>query len=421
MATIKPFRAIRPAREYAERVAALPYDVMDSDEARAAVQGNPWSFLHVDKAEIDLDPSIDPHDERVYDKAWENLENMRSAGVLTEDEKECYYIYRQTMDGRSQTGLVCCASVSDYLDGRIKKHELTRADKEADRIRHVDRLDANTGPIFLSHRPRPELGGMIGAWAGSHEPVYDFTSDDGVGHTVWTIDDPAVISNITSVFLGVEFLYIADGHHRCASAARVGQMRKAADPGHMGGEEYNFFLAAIFPSDQLRILDYNRVVRDLNGYSAAGLLAKIGERFAVEECGGPVKPERKHVFGMFLDGRWHRLTARDGTYDESDPVGSLDVSILQRELLAPILDVGDPRTDNRIDFVGGVRGLTELEERTRRDMRIAFSLYPTSIEDLMAIADAGLIMPPKSTWFEPKLRSGLFIHRLEAGHIGHGG
>lgn len=414
MATVRPFRAVRPLPAHAEKVAALPYDVMNSDEARGMVSGNPLSFLHVDKAEIDLDPAIDHYDERVYQKARENLQKLVDDGILAQDSEPCFYIYRLVMGGRSQTGLVGCASIDDYKNNIIKKHELTRADKEADRIRHVDALDANTGPIFLTCPPNAALDGETGAWVGAHAPVYDFVADDGVSHTVWVVDDAATVARIANIFAGIDYLYIADGHHRCASAFRVGEKRREANPGYSGDEEFNFFLSVVFPSDQLAILDYNRVVRDLGGSTPEEFIKKLEPGFEVEAHAGPgpAKPAAKHTFGLFLGGKWYMLTARPGTYDENDPVSRLDVSILQRLVLDGILGIDDPRTDPRVDFVGGIRGLKELEERVAGGMAAAFAMFPTGLDDLMAIADAGLIMPPKSTWFEPKLRSGLFIHRL---------
>lgn len=414
MAVFKPFYALRPTKERAKDVAALPYDVMSSGEARVMASGNPFSFLHVDKAEIDLDPSVDIYSEQVYLKARENLNRLVKDGILVKDAQKCYYIYRLTMDGRSQTGIVGCASIDDYADDIIKKHELTRADKEADRIRHVDCLDANTGPIFMTCRPDAGLSGLAAGWASSHEAAYDFISDDGVGHTVWVIDDPDTIAKIEETFSDTGCLYIADGHHRCASAYRVGQMRRAANPGYTGNEEFNFFLSVVFPSDELAILDYNRVARDLNGNTPGQFIEKLKTCFDVEphNGNGPYKPEKKHVFGMYLDGKWYRLTAKPDSFQENDPVSRLDVSILQRNVLGNLLGIDDPRTDKRVDFVGGIRGLNELEARVENGMAVAFSMYPTGLDDLMAIADTGLVMPPKSTWFEPKLRCGLFIHEL---------
>lgn len=414
MAVFKAFNAIRPTPENASKVAALPYDVMNSEEAREMVKGNPYSFLHVDKAEVDLDAGINIYDEKVYLKARENLDKLVLDGVCKADEKKCFYIYRQIMNGRSQTGLVGCASIDDYNNNIIKKHELTRADKEQDRINHVDYCDANTGPIFLAYRENAEIAELISSWQASHEPVYDFVTEDGIGNTVWVIDCDEVNAKITQAFAKVDYLYIADGHHRCASAVKVGAKRRQDHPDFDGTEEFNFFLSVAFPSNELEIMDYNRVIKDLNGLSEDEFIEKISDKFIVEKCtgDGAYKPERKHTFGLYLGGNWYKMTAKDGTYDESDPVGRLDVSILQNNLITPVLDINDPRTDKRIDFVGGIRGLAELERRANDDMVAAFSMFPTSLDDLMAIADAGKIMPPKSTWFEPKLLSGLFIHKL---------
>ena len=414
MSIVRAFKAIRPAQSLAEQVAALPYDVMNSEEARQMAAGNHYSFLHIDKAEIDLDPGIDLYDTRVYEKARDNLNGMIADGVFVQDETPCLYIYKQVMDGRVQIGIVGCASVDEYRSGQIKKHELTRADKEQDRINHVDYCDANTGPIFLTYRAQPAIDALVDGVMAEKEPVYDFTSDDGISHTVWVVDNSDTVAQICKLFADVDALYIADGHHRSASAVRVGMKRREGNPGHTGEEEYNFFLSVIFPDDQLYIMDYNRIVKDLNGRSKEAFLAKVGERFTITPYGAdPLKPEKKHTFGMYLDGQWMLLEAKDGTYDAADPVAQLDVSILQSNLLQPILGIGDPRTDKRIDFVGGIRGLAALSDRVDNgSMAVAFSMYPTTMEDLMNIADAGAIMPPKSTWFEPKLRSGLFIHKL---------
>jgi uncharacterized protein (DUF1015 family) len=408
---VKAFRALRPAPGYAGQIAAPPYDVMNSEEARVMVKDKPLSFLHVDKAEIDLDPSINIYDDTVYEKARKNFLALRSSGKMLKDEKNCYYIYQLTMDGRVQTGIVACPSVDDYLDDRIKKHELTRADKEADRIRHVDILDANTGPIFLTHRPDSALSAITVDWMSGHETIFSFTADN-VKHEGWIVDNPETIKKIDACFERIPALYIADGHHRCASAVRVAQKRREANPGCTGDEEFNYFLAVIFPSDQLTIFDYNRVVKNMNNLSEAEFLEKIKASFDIEPTSGVVKPSAKHEFGLFLNGAWRRLRAREGTWNDDDPVERLDVSILQNNLLGPILGIDDPRTNKRIDFVGGIRGLNELERRVSTDMAAAFSMYPTTLDDLMDIADAGKIMPPKSTWFEPKLLSGLFIHDL---------
>jgi len=412
MVKFRQFRAVRPAVEYASRVAALPYDVMTSEEARAMAGGEPLSFLHIDRGEIDLPEGTDPYSPEVYAKARENLERRISEGVFIQDEKPHFYVYRLTMDGRAQTGLVGCASIDDYISGVIKKHELTRADKEEDRVRHVDTLDANTGPIFLASRKDEAFSALL-AKAVRGEPVYDFAAEDGVRHEVWILDDEASEA-AEAFFRAADALYIADGHHRCASAARVGELRRRQRPGWTGDEEFGFFLAVVFPEDQLDILDYNRAVADLNGLTEEEFLAGLSRKFEVERFAGdgPAKPECRHTFGMYLGGKWYLLTARPGVADENDPVARLDVSVLQDNALAPILGIGDPRSDKRIDFIGGIRGLGELERRVDADMKVAFAMYPTTMRELFDIADAGLIMPPKSTWFEPKLRSGLFIHKL---------
>ncbi|MDR3305104.1 MAG: DUF1015 family protein [Clostridiales Family XIII bacterium] len=412
MATVRAFRAIRPAEGAAARVAALPYDVMSAAEAREMTRGDELSFLHVDKAEIDLDPAMDPYSDAVYAKAKSNLDRLIREGALFRDADEVFYIYKLTMDGREQAGFVGCASADDYLENRIRKHEFTRADKERDRIRHVDTLNANTGPIFLAHRAEGALSRIAAAWMASHDPIYDFTADGGVRHTVYRIGDPAENERITAAFADVPALYIADGHHRCASAVRVAQLRRAANPGYTGDEEFNFFLAVIFPADQLAIMDYNRLLKDMNGLDEKSLFAEIEKSFDVSKAASPVHPAARHEFGMCLAGEWYRLKAHSGLIDETDPVQRLDVSILQRLLLAPVFGIEDPRTSDRIDFAGGIRGLEYLEARVRDDMKAAFSLYPTAMDELMDIADAGEVMPPKSTWFEPKLLSGLFIHEL---------
>lgn len=415
MAVFKPFRALRPVSDKASQVAALPYDVMNSEEAAEMVKDNPISFLHIDKAEIDLPKGIDIYDEKVYLKAKENLSLLEENGICKQDDTPCFYIYRQIMNGRSQTGLVGCASIDDYKNNIIKKHEFTRADKEADRIRHVDYCDANTGPIFLTYRKNEETAEIINSWKESHIPVYDFVTEDGISNTVWVIDDAEINTKLSSLFSGIDYLYIADGHHRCASAVKVGEKRRTENPGYTGQEEFNFFLAVAFPKDELEIMDYNRVMKDLNGYTEEEFKEKMSEKFSLElyKGEGQYKPTERHTFGMYLDGKWYKLTAKEGTFDENDPVESLDVSILQNNCITPVFGINDPRTDKRIDFVGGIRGLGELERRCATDMKIAFSMYPTSLSELMDIADAGQVMPPKSTWFEPKLLSGLFIHKLK--------
>lgn len=414
MAIFRPFKAIRPLPEYASKVAALPYDVMNSKEAAEMVKGNPYSFLHVDKAEIDLPEGTDLYSEQVYLKAKENLGRLVTDGICKQDEDAKFYIYRQIMNGRSQTGLVGCVSIDDYINGIIKKHELTRADKEADRINHVDYCDANTGPIFLTYRPQSEISAIVSDWSNSHTPNYDFVTDDGITNTVWVIGCDETNKKISSLFGGVDYLYIADGHHRAASAVKVGLKRREQYPDYNGSEEFNFFLAVLFDCDELEIMDYNRVIKDLNGYSEAEFIEKISEKFSVEVVGkNAYKPESAHTFGMLLGGKWYKLAAKDGTFNAADPVEALDVSILQNNLISPVLGINDPRTDKRIDFVGGIRGLGELERRANEDMCLAFSMYPTTLKELMDIADANQIMPPKSTWFEPKLLSGLFIHNLK--------
>ncbi|WP_372999216.1 DUF1015 domain-containing protein [Lutispora sp.] len=415
MAVLKAFKAVRPIAELASQIAALPYDVMNSQEARMEAGNNPYSFLHVDKAEIDLDQSIDIHDKRVYEKARDNLNMMMEKGWLMKDKQDMLYIYKQVMDGNEQVGLVGCVSVDDYINNRIKKHENTRADKEQDRINHVKYCNANTGPIFLMYKAEEGVNEIIEHWMKNNSPIYDFTSEDGIGHMVWTIEDQRVIDKLIYLFQNIDNLYIADGHHRAASAVKVAMMKREENPSYTGEEEFNYFLGVLFPHNQLKIMDYNRVVKDLNNYTIEEFIEKVKENFIVEEYTdkGQYKPGKKHDFGMYLNHRWYKLTAKEGAYDDKDVVGSLDVSILQDNLLNPILGIKDPRTDDRIDFVGGIRGLGELEKRVEEGMAVAFSLYPTSVEDLMRIADLGKVMPPKSTWFEPKLRSGLFIHELE--------
>lgn len=412
MAILRPFKAIRPVSDKADKVGALPYDVMNSDEAREMVKGNPYSFLHVDKAEIDLPKDTYIYDEKVYEKAKENLEKLISDGILAQDAKPMLYIYRQIMNGRAQTGLVGCTAVDDYIDNIIKKHEFTRADKEADRIHHVDTCNANTGPIFLTHRENANVSNIVESWKDNHTPVYDFISDDGISQTVWVIDDDSTVEALVNEYAKIPYLYIADGHHRCASAVKVGEKRRASGE-YDKNAEFNFFLSVIFPCNELKIMDYNRVIADLNGLESEEFIAKISEKFTVKKMGEePYSPKERHTFGMFLDGEWYCLSAKEDFINESDPVECLDVSILQNNLISPVLGIDDPRTDKRIDFVGGIRGLAELERRVNEGMKIAFSMYPTSLSELMNIADAGKVMPPKSTWFEPKLLSGLFIHSL---------
>ena len=412
MAVIRKFKAIRPTSEMAEAVAALPYDVVNSEEAREMTKDKPYSFLHVDKAEIDLSVDTDIYSPQVYAKAKENLDKLVSDGILVQDNKPMLYVYELTMDGRSQTGLVACTSIDEYLNGIIKKHELTREDKEQDRIRHVDICNANTGPIFLAYRTVDEISAIIEN-VKKNAPVYDFTAEDGIKHRAWVIDNDETANKLIELFKAVPNLYIADGHHRNASAAKVGLKRRAEHPDYTGDEEFNYYLAVIFPSDQLKIMDYNRVVKDLNGMTSEEFMNKLAEKFDIHEADGRAKPEKQYDFGMYLDKKWYMLTAKENLR-VNDAVAGLDVSILQDNVLIPILGIGDIRTDKRIDFVGGIRGLGELERRVDSgEMKVAFAMYPTSIDQLMTIADENKIMPPKSTWFEPKLRSGLFIHSLD--------
>lgn len=413
MATIKPFRCIRPAKEVAADVAALPYDVYNRSEAYNEVKDKPLSFLRIDRAETQFDDSVDTYDERVYQKARELLDGMIDDGTFVCDEDEAYFIYELVMDGRSQTGIVACASIDDYQNNIIKKHENTRAEKEADRIRHVDTCNAQTGPIFLAYRSQKAVNDVVDKTKRETAALYDFVSPDGVMHRVWKIADAADIQAVKDTFEKLDSIYIADGYHRAASAVKVGLMRREANPEYKGDEEFNFFLSVLFPDDQLMIMDYNRVVKDLNGLTSEEFLEKISDNFEVELIGKePYKPVRRYEMGMFLDGNWYRIMVK-AVFLNEHPVDHLDVSILQRFLLTPVLGIGDPKTDKRIDFVGGIRGLKELERRCNEDMKVAFAMYPTSIRQLFDVSDAGLLMPPKSTWFEPKLRSGLFIHRLD--------
>lgn len=414
MPVIKPFKALRPELRLVTKVASPPYDVLNSEEARQLVKNNPYSFLHVNKAEIDLDSSVDHYDQRVYEKASENLNKLIKGRVYLQDEEEKIYIYRQIMKGRAQTGLVVCVSIDDYLNGKIKKHENTREDKEKDRINHINFTNANTGPVFLTYKAKDEIKQIVNNWTKEEKPLYDFTSEDGITHTCWVIDDKSTIQQLIKSFAEIDYLYIADGHHRAAAATKVGLKRREQLKDYTGKEEFNYFLSVLFPHDELHIMDYNRVVADLAGNSVEEFIRKISEKFTVEKYNGGVlyRPEARHTFGMYLDNCWYKLTAKPGTFDEDDAVDSLDVSILQNNLLTPILGIKNPRTDQRIEFVGGIRGLEELEKRVKAGMKVAFSLHPTSIEELMKVADAEKLMPPKSTWFEPKLRSGIFIHKL---------
>lgn len=412
MATIKPFKSVRPREELASRVAALPYDVYNREEALEEVLKEPLSFLKVDRAETQFAKDFNPYDAKVYEKARDILQDMMKEGLLIKEGKLCYYVYELTMDGRSQTGLVGCAALEDYLNNVIKKHEKTREDKEIDRTIHVDVCNAQTGPIFLAYRSQKNINEVV-AVIKKATPLYDFVAPDGVRHTVWKIDNGSDIETIYTGFKNVESIYIADGHHRAASAVNVGLKRREENPGYTGEEEFNFFLSVLFPHDQLMILDYNRVVKDLNGLNKEEFLSEVAKAFLVEEMGSePYKPSEKATFGMYLEGVWYKLTAKP-EIRSADPVEGLDVSLLQNHLLTSVLNIKDIRTDKRIDFVGGIRGLKELENRANRDMKVAFSMYPTSINELFDVSDADKLMPPKSTWFEPKLRSGLFIHELK--------
>lgn len=415
MAVFKPFKAVRPYPEYASEIASLPYDVMDSNEAREEAKKHPLSFLHVEKPEIDLDPSIDLYDDRVYAKAKENLYKYIHDKLMLQDDKPAFYVYKQVMDGRPQIGLVGLASIDDYINNKIKKHELTRAEKEADRIRHVDTCNAHSSPVFFTYRHQDLIDKAVSATIATTKPVYNFISDDGIGHALWIIDDMDVIHTIQAAFSNMESLYVADGHHRTASAVRVGQMRREQHPNYTGDEEFNYIMAVIFPDNQLKIMDYNRIVKDLNGNSKQQFIEKVKKSFDIVEFGkSPYHPESTHTFGMYLDGLWYKLTAKAGSWDDKDTVKSLDVSILQNNLLHPILGIEDPRRDKRIDFVGGIRGLKELQARVDSGIEtVAFAMFPTTMDELIQIADESKIMPPKSTWFEPKLRSGLFIHLID--------
>ncbi|MEW5876576.1 MAG: DUF1015 domain-containing protein [Acidobacteriota bacterium] len=410
MSDVRPFRALRPRPELAAQVAAPPYDVVSSEEARKLAQGKPYSFLHINKPEIDLPPDVDLYDDRVYAQGASNLRKFMAEGVFFREQEPRFYVYQQKMGNHVQAGVVAAVSVAEYDAGLIKRHELTRKDKEDDRTRHVDELNANDEPVFLTYRQLAAIDALVDqVRAGA--PLYDFVADDGIGHTVWVVPSE-LAANLQQAFQQVPALYVADGHHRTAAAARVGRERKAKNPQHRGDEPYNYFMAVLFPHNQLQILDYNRVVKDLGGLSPEAFLSKVAEKFRVEKASSG-RPEKRHQFGMYLQGQWYRLEAIPGSFREDDPIGSLDVSILQENLLAPVLGITDPRTDKRIDFIGGIRGLSALEQRVAEGWAVAFALYPTSLEQVMAVADAGLIMPPKSTWFEPKLRSGLLVRTLD--------
>ncbi len=412
MAEIRPFVCVRPAEELASRVAALPYDVYNRQEAKEEVQREPLSFLKIDRAETNFDDNVDTYAPEVYQKAKELLQKDKQEGVYITDEDRSYYIYQLVMDGRPQTGLVACSSVDDYMNHVIKKHENTREDKEIDRITHVDTCSAQTGPIFLAYRSDKGIHDIVASYVENETPIYDFTAVDGIAHRVWKIAKKEDVDAIYKAFQNIQQIYIADGHHRAASAVKVGLKRRQENPGYTGEEEFNYFLSVLFPHDELRILDYNRTVKDLNGRSLTQFLEEISKNFIVEKAEGQVRPEKKGTFGMYTEGQWYHLTAKPELFEGKDAVGSLDVSVLQDYLLGPVLGIGDPRTDQRIDFIGGIRGLSELEKRADSDMKISFSMYPTSITELFDVADQELLMPPKSTWFEPKLRSGLFIHEI---------
>jgi uncharacterized protein (DUF1015 family) len=413
MAIIKPFRGIRPPKDLVEQVASRPYDVLNSEEARKEAEGNEKSLYRIIKPEIDFPAGTDEHDPRVYDKAAENFAMFQQKGWLVQDEKEKYYVYAQTMNGKTQYGLVVCAYVDDYMTGKIKKHELTRRDKEEDRMKHVRVNNANVEPVFFAYPHKDEIDAIVAkVVAGKAE--YDFVAPDGFGHHFWVIEDEDTIQRITEIFAGIPSLYIADGHHRSAAAALVGDEKRKQNPNHKGDEEYNYFLAVCFPDNQLNIIDYNRVVKDLNGLSDEEFLSALNKNFEVKEMGADIyKPNKLHNFSLYLSGKWYSLTAKEGTYDDNDPIGVLDVTISSNLILDEILGIKDLRSDKRIDFVGGIRGLGELKKRVDSgEMKVALALYPVSMKQLIDIADSGNIMPPKTTWFEPKLRSGLVIHKL---------
>jgi len=413
MSLIIPFKAVRPQQKFVSQVAALPYDVMTREEAQKAVWGNPLSFMHVEKSEIDVPDGTKDNDELIYQTAKRNFIDMRVKGILIQDEKPCFYIYREKMADHVQTGVVGLMSAAEYDAGKIKKHELTRKDKEEDRRKHVDIVNAQTGPVFISYRERPTLNQFVDLITET-SPEYDFISEDGVSHTVWIISDPKLIESIQQEFHEVDTLYIADGHHRAAAGAAVARERRSQDSSERFPKEYEYILAVFFPHTQLKIMDYNRAVRDLNGLTPEQFLEKIGSRFTIMEHFEERSPRQLHDFGMYLEGCWYKMTPQKGMYDERDPVAGLDAAILQNHLLDPILGIRDPRIDERIKFIGGIRGMDELEKLVDQEgFAVAFSLYPTTMEQILKVADAGKIMPPKSTWFEPKLRSGLFTHKLD--------
>lgn len=411
MAIIRPFKAMRPIKELADQIASLPYDVMDVEEAREMVKDNPYSFLHVDRAEVDLSENIDVYSDAVYEQARENLDGMIERGLYIKDKEPSFYIYKQKIKNRSQVGLLACASIDDYNNDIIKKHELTREEKERDRIKHIYKTSAHTSPVFLTYRENKEISEIIEAWM-EKEPLYNFTSEDEVTHTVWIINNRKDVDKISEIFKTVDYLYIADGHHRAASAAKVSNIKREETKNYTGEEEFNYFLVITYPDSELEILAYNRTVKDLNGLTKDEFLKAVEEKFEINISENPVEPKEKHTFGMYLEKQWYLLKAKEGSFNEKDIIEQLDVSILQNNLLKPILGIDNPRTSNRIEFIGGVRGLEELERRADTDMKVSFSMYSTEINDIMNIADSGNIMPPKSTWFEPKPRSGIFIHKF---------
>jgi len=412
LANVRPFKCVRPAKDKADKIAALPYDVYNRKEAKEVVKNAPLSFLRIDRAETQFDDSVSTYDEVVYLKARSILDEMISNGDFIEDNVPKYYIYELTMNNRSQTGIVACSSIDDYTNNVIKKHENTREEKELDRIKHVDYCNAQTGPIFLAYRSNAVINEVVNA-NKDNEALYDFVADDGIRHRAWAITDKNDEEKILNAFSSMNEIYIADGHHRAASAVKVGLKRRKENPDYKGDEEFNYFLSVLFPDDQLMIMDYNRVVKDLNGYSKDEFIKAVSEKFDITNVGSKkYSPQKKNEVGMFLDGEWFKLEAKESILNPNDPVEVLDVSVLQKNLLEPILNIKDPRTDSRIDFIGGIRGLEELEKRVNEDMTVAFAMYPTSMKELFDVADASMLMPPKSTWFEPKLRSGLFIHKL---------
>ena len=415
MAILKSFKGLRPPKEIVKELASRPYDVLDSEEARLEAHGNQYSLLHIIKPEIDLPENIDHYDQAVYNKAKENFEMFKQKGWLVPEEKDCLYIYAQTMNGKTQYGLVGCAGVDDYMNGIIKKHELTRKDKEEDRMKHVRITNANMEPVFFTYPDVAEINEIVAKIVKEQNPEYDFTTTDGIGHHFWVIKDNLTISKLTDLFADIPYTYVADGHHRTAAAALVGNEKKKNNHNHTGKEEYNYFLAVHFPASQLTIIDYNRVVKDLNGLTKVELIEKLKKNFIVEEKGTSIyKPNKLHNFSMYIDGKWYSLTAKPGTYNDNDPIGILDVTISSKLILDEILGIKDLRTDKRIDFVGGIRGLGELVKRVDSgEMKVAFAMYAVSMEQLINIANTGNIMPPKTTWFEPKLRSGIVVHLLD--------